>query len=149
MAGHCGFTRPLVQEIFLKNATLRTVNPAASHTSSFPALVPTCALLALSLFTRGALAQAQVTDPAAPVPSVVYQTVFADTPKGVEMQTADWTNANAEVAQFKRGHVDILKWEDAQAKNQLPIEKQLPTRTQIPPQVPDATKFVAPNMHKH
>ena len=147
MAGHCGFTRPLVQEIFLKNTPLRTVIPAASHTSLFPALVPTCALLTLSLFTRGALAQAQVTDPAAPVPSVVYQTVFADTPKGVEMQAADWIKANAEVGQFKRGHVDILKWEDAQAKKQLPMQKPLPT--QIPPQVPDATKPVAPSMHKH
>lgn len=80
-------------------------------------------MLALPLFACGALAQVPVTDPAAPVPPVVYQTVFADTPKGVEMQTADWIKANVEVGQFKRGHVDILKWEDAQAKKQLPIQK--------------------------
>ena len=63
---------------------------------------------------------ATVTDPTATVPPVVYQSVFADTPTGVEMESADWKKANAEVGQFKRGHVDILKWEEAQTKAPMP-----------------------------
>ena len=64
-------------------------------------------------------ATASVTDPAAAVPPVVYQSVFAGTPTGVEMESADWKKANAEVGQFKRGHVDILKWEEAQGKSPM------------------------------
>ena len=64
-------------------------------------------------------ATASVTDPAATVPPVVYQSVFAGTPTGVEMESADWKKANAEVGQFKRGHVDILKWEEAQGKSPM------------------------------
>ena len=58
-----------------------------------------------------------LTDPAdakVSVPAVVYRSVFADTPTGVEQETADWRKANAEVGQFRRGHVDILKWEAEQ-----------------------------------
>lgn len=140
----------------MKNALLRTVIPVASRgsrgsggsfTTCLPALLPACALLALPMLASGALAQARVTDPTAPVPPVVYQSVFADTPKGVETQTIDWKKANAEVGQFKRGHVDILKWEEAQTQKPVPMQKQLPTQT--PPQVPDATKPVAPSTHKH
>jgi len=140
----------------LKNALLRAVIPIVSRgsrgsggsfTACLPALLPACALLALPMLASGVWAQARVTDPAAPVPPVVYQSVFADTPKGVETQTADWKRANAEVGQFKRGHIDILKWEEAQTQKQMPLKKQLPT--QSPPQVPDAAKPAAPNMHKH
>ena len=66
-----------------------------------------------------ATAMPSVTNPAAAVPPVVYQSVFADTPTGVEMESADWKKANAEVGQFKRGHVDILKWEEAQGKSPM------------------------------
>ena len=121
---HCSFARTFVQEISLKHALL-------------PALLPACAFLALPLLTSSTLAQARVTDPAAPVPPVVYQSVFADTPKGVEMQTADWKKANAEVGQFTRGHVDILKWEEAQIAKPVPKPEQAPTQP------------TAPNMHKH
>ena len=61
-------------------------------------------------------ATASVTDPTAAVPPVVYQSVFSDTSTGVEMESADWKKANAEVGQFKRGHADILKWDEAQTK---------------------------------
>ncbi len=64
-----------------------------------------------------ALAQAAVTDPRAAVPPVVYQSVFNQSPKGVETQSVDWRKANATVGQFKRGHVDILKWEELQLKD--------------------------------
>ncbi len=75
------------------------------------------------------LAAAQIADPlnpanpAAPVSSVAYRSVFADTPTGVQQEAADWKRANAEVGQFRRGHVDILKWEAQQA----PAVKGLPS----------------------
>ncbi len=52
-----------------------------------------------------------VTNPAATVPAVLYRSVFVDTPTGVETEELDWRRANADVGQFKRGHVDILQWE--------------------------------------
>ncbi len=72
------------------------------------------------------LATAQLADPSDPsavVPAVGYRSVFADTPTGVEMESADWNKANAQVGQFRRGHVDILKWEaeqEARRKSALP-----------------------------
>ena len=59
-----------------------------------------------------ARADQAVIDPAAPVPAVLYRSVFVDTPAGVETEESDWKRANAEVGQFKRGHVDILQWEN-------------------------------------
>ncbi len=50
-------------------------------------------------------------DPASPVPAVLYRSVFTDTPVGVETGEVDWRRANDDVGQFRRGHVDILKWE--------------------------------------
>ena len=64
-----------------------------------------------------ATAQSTVTDPGAKVPPVVYQSVFNQSPVGVETKSVDWIKANAEVGQFKRGHVDILKWEESRAKD--------------------------------
>lgn len=52
-----------------------------------------------------------VLDPAAPVPAVQYRSVFGDAPTGVETTEADWRKANDDVGQFRRGHIDILKWE--------------------------------------
>jgi hypothetical protein len=34
----------------------------------------------------------------------------------VEQTSLDWKKANADVGQFKRGHADLLKWEQEQAK---------------------------------
>jgi hypothetical protein len=56
---------------------------------------------------------ADAADPNAPVPAPQYRSVFQDTPSGVEDAAKDWRKANAEVAQFPRGHADILKWEKA------------------------------------
>jgi hypothetical protein len=50
------------------------------------------------------------------VPAQLYRSVFADLPKGVENVQDDWAKANAEVGQFRRGHIDLLKWEDEQAR---------------------------------
>lgn len=82
-----------------------------SHLKKF--LYQGAALLCLPL---SAVAQPSATDTAAPVPTVLYRSVFADTPKGVEAETLDWRVANAEVGKNLRGHMDILKWEAAQAK---------------------------------
>lgn len=56
------------------------------------------------------------TDPSVAVPAVAYRSVFTDTPHGVETESTDWKAANAQVGQFLRGHIDLLKWEAAQAK---------------------------------
>ncbi len=74
-------------------------------------------LLFYGFLTLPWLATAQVadpSDPAAVVPAVGYRSVFTDTPTGVETENADWKKANTEVGQFRRGHVDILKWEAEQ-----------------------------------
>lgn len=65
-------------------------------------------------------ALADPADPAAAVPRVAYRSVFTDTPTGVEAQQADWKKANAEVGQFRRGHVDLLKWEEEHGRTPSP-----------------------------
>lgn len=100
-----------------------------------------------------ALAQAAVTDPAAAVPPVVYQSVFNESPTGVETKSVDWKKANAEVAQFPRGHVDILKWEESQLKDKAAGKPATKNETKADPQ-PDAmppkpAQPVAPSVHKH
>lgn|GEM_PF-1393953 len=76
---------------------------------------PGTALLCLPLV---AMAQTNATDSAASVPAVLYRSVFTDTPRGVETESLDWKAANTEVGKNLRGHMDILKWEAAQAKAQ-------------------------------
>lgn len=67
------------------------------------------ALLAAPL----AATAADPADPAAAVPAAEYRSVFDDVPKGVEEESVDWKKANGDVAQFPRGHADLLKWEEA------------------------------------
>lgn len=57
----------------------------------------------------------QASDAASPVPVLPYRSVFADLPKGVEEGSGDWKAANKAVAQFPRGHIDLLQWEKARA----------------------------------
>ena len=57
----------------------------------------------------------QASDAASPVPPMPYRSVFADLPKGVEEGSGDWKAANKAVAQFPRGHIDLLQWEKARA----------------------------------
>lgn len=59
-------------------------------------------------------AGADPANPDAPVPRTVYRSVFVDTPTGVEADTLDWKKANQEVGQFRRGHIDLLRWEEQQ-----------------------------------
>lgn len=62
-------------------------------------------------------------DPSVPVPAVAYRSVFIDTPTGVETQSLNWKRAHADVAQFPRGHADVLKWERAQPAQNSPVAK--------------------------
>lgn len=59
-----------------------------------------------------------VVDPSAPVPPVVYRSVFVDMAQGVETGATDWRRANDEVGQYRRGHIDILKAEEADEARQ-------------------------------
>lgn len=45
------------------------------------------------------------------VAAPVYRSAFAGLPQGVETGAVDWRRANAQAAQFPRGHADLLKWE--------------------------------------
>ena len=81
-----------------------------------------CQGAALLCLPLAAMAQTSATDPTTSVPAVLYRSVFIDTPRGVETESQDWRAANAEVGKNLRGHMDILKWEAAQAKEQA--EKQ-------------------------
>lgn len=95
------------------------------NTNHSPGVRMALAVVVLASFVMDARAQApakpqtvssaSVTDPSAPVPVTVYQSVFQNTPKGVETESDNWRKANDEVGKFLRGHVDILKWEEAQA----------------------------------
>ncbi len=77
-------------------------------------------------------AQPAAADPAAQVPAVVYRSVFADTPTGVEMESTDWKAANGAVGQFTNGHVDILKWEAAQEKKKGQAPMPMPHAAPAP-----------------
>jgi hypothetical protein len=51
-----------------------------------------------------------------PVPAVAYRSVLTDLPRGVEDTVLDWKAANAAVGQFPRGHADLLRREQEQAR---------------------------------
>ena len=73
---------------------------------------------AFALLCAAATAQSPA-DPSVPVSAITYRSVFADISTGVETQLLDWKRANADVAQFPRGHADVLKWEQAAARAAL------------------------------
>lgn len=83
------------------------------------------------------LAQQSAANPAASVPAASYQSVFANVPAGVETQSVDWKAANAEVGQFTRGHIDILKWEQSQtgrkADVRAPLSAPVPASSAVKP----------------
>ena len=64
-----------------------------------------------------------------PVPPALYRSAFAGVPAGVEQTRVDWKKANADVGQFKRGHADLLKWENEQAKAAQPASGSIPAPT--------------------
>ena len=64
-----------------------------------------------------------------PVPPALFRSAFAGVPTGVEQTSVDWKKANADVGQFKRGHADLLKWEQEQAKAAQPASNPAPAPT--------------------
>lgn len=64
----------------------------------------------------GVAAATRAADAQSAVPALPYRSVFSDLPTGVEDQQDGWAKANAEVGQFRRGHVDLLKWEQEREK---------------------------------
>ena len=71
-------------------------------------------LLAALLAAPAAALAGAAADPAAPARAPAYRSVFDGARTGVEEQTVDGREANDAVAQFPRGHIDLLKWEQAQ-----------------------------------
>lgn len=61
-------------------------------------------------------------DPAMPVATPVYRSAFGTTPIGVATDTLDWAQANADVGQFQRGHMDIVMWERAEQAKALGMQ---------------------------
>ena len=120
-------------------------------------LMTTVIFSSLTFASANAMAQAAVSDASASVPPVVYQSVFNQSPKGVETKSVDWKKANAEVGQFKRGHVDILKWDESQAKDKPAGKPAMPPEAaSVKPAPPPAaavpgstTAPAAPTPHKH
>lgn len=88
-------------------------------------------VLVLASSASSAQAIPDIVNPAAFAPPVQYRSVFLDTPNGIEREEVDWKKANADVGQFKRGHIDILRWEAAQAIK-----------------TPEATIKIAPHTHE-
>jgi hypothetical protein len=86
--------------------------------------------------TSAAPPTAPAADPADPlvsVPPVGYESVFVNTPRGVEMATQPWRAANDEVGKFRRGHLDILKWEEQLAADEAAARKAPGTAMGSPP----------------
>ena len=115
--------------------------------NQFP-MMATAIFSSITFAPASALAQATVVDPGASVPPVVYQSVFNQSPTGVETKSVDWKKANAEVGQFKRGHVDILKWEESQLKDK-PAGRPATQPDVAPTKTAPKPAPAAPTPHKH
>ncbi len=92
---------------------------ASSQSAPYPELDPRATL--------------QAADPDTLVPPALYRSVLADLPVGVEQTRVDWKKANADVGQFKRGHADLLKWEQEQAQAQAAERPGNPTTPKSAP----------------
>ena len=72
---------------------------------------------------------AQAASADTPVQPALFRSAFTGVPAGVEQTRVDWKKANADVGQFKRGHADLLKWEQEQAKAAQPASASTPAPT--------------------
>ncbi len=77
------------------------------------------ALLALSVPLLGGAQTVQqpspaVARPATATPPVRYQPMAPTGASARVLELEDWKAANATVGQYRRGHMDIVKWEKAQ-----------------------------------
>ena len=91
----------------------RTFSVAALTLGTFQ--VPYAWAQAVGTVQQDRRATLQASQARTSVPPVAYRSVLIDLPQGVESSSLDWKAANANVGQFKRGHVDLLKWEQEQA----------------------------------
>lgn len=55
-----------------------------------------------------------VASPAGTAPPVHYQPMAPTGASALVLEVDDWKAANATVGQYRRGHMDIVKWEKAQ-----------------------------------
>jgi len=69
-----------------------------------------CTLLCAPVFAQPLSAAA----PHIPVPPVAYRSVFTEA-TSVVSQAQGWKESNDQVGQFRQGHADVLKWEQAQS----------------------------------
>jgi hypothetical protein len=85
-----------------------------------------------------------------PAPAVPYRSAFDGLARGVEEGAVDWKAANTEVARFPRGHVDLLKWEQAQASDGATLAPA-PAAASAPPGAPRAAAAApaAAPVHRH
>jgi hypothetical protein len=106
----------------------------------------TFSLACMALLPAWCQAQAALdaNDPQVRVPATQYRSVFKDTPTGVESEQQDWKKANAEVGQFLRGHIDLLKLEEQNQKPSMPAPPPSPTASPVQP-----AQQPAPGTHKH
>ena len=105
-------------------------------------------LAALAAATWPPMARAaDAADPAAPVPRTEYRCAFAGTLRGIEEGSVEWKQANAEVGRFARGHVDLLKWEQAQGVQRGSATQPAPAATapaSPPPAAPGGQQHPEP-----
>jgi hypothetical protein len=100
-----------------------------------------------------AAAQAPTHDPADPLataPPVQYRSVFdPPAPLHAPPEEMNWKDANADVARFPRGHVDLLKWERSQTP--APETTSAPSTPSTPLAPRPATRPAGPSdvHHQH
>lgn len=99
-------------------------------------------LIASIILTVPSLGQAQVQNPNTPVPQVQYRSALQKAPQGVEKGKTDWRKANETVSRYPRGHIDILKAEEQEAKSAAPANTPAPATAPVSVPAP-ASK------HKH
>jgi hypothetical protein len=84
---------------------------------------------ALSAALPALAAAAEAADPAAPVPPPAYRSALP-APTDLAEPPVPWTQANQDVARFPRGHADVLRWEERQAREPRPAPATPATRTE-------------------
>lgn len=87
--------------------------------------LPALALLAWPALTAAQGMPAAGTEPTASPPPA-YRSALDYQPRGVVAERDDWTAANARVGRYRRGHIDILKAEQTEARQPVPAPPQPP-----------------------
>ena len=106
---------PFLSNVPARLALMAVACVAPAQAAPYPQLDPQPTTLAASADT--------------PVQAALFRSAFAGVPTGVEQTRVDWKKANADVGQFQRGHADLLKWEQEQAKSANPPSNPAPAPT--------------------